>query len=278
MQKLKFTVIVSILAATSIARADCPSTLPLKGFSSVDSCAEGSANCVSADEALYAYSQALPDNDPASLTITMHGSPWHVYGPDYHIIDIEELAGMVRRQGAAIKHVTLISSWSAVAPDKNSKSIAQRLSVALKGMPVKGQNGFVWFNKTGSTQTTHQAFTGVISGPYRIRKGGKVMASLVAGWPHQGEAEFAKKRDAVGLMRAGAALDIFMLCPERALKAFDASAALANPIAAYNAAIMRLERGAPGDALAATTLLKQAAAAGDKPAQAKLLSLGAPAR
>ena len=96
------------------------------------------------------------------------------------------------------------------------------------------------------------------------------MASLVAGWPMAFEAQFAQRGEGNGLNRVGAGFDIFLLCPERALQAFDTSAALSDPIGAYHAAIMRLERRQPGDEADAIALLKKSAATGDKKAQAKL--------
>jgi hypothetical protein len=279
MNHLKALILSTLLATCCVARADCPSTLPLKGLVNVDSCNPSSGNCIPASEALYKYMEAVPDGGPEDLVIGLHGSPWHLYDADYRILEIGDLAEMVRQQGNKIKRVTLIASWSGTAPDQQSKSLAQKLSIMLKGMPVTGKNGFVWVSKNGAVHTTQQAFTARSSGPYWIKKGDKVMASLVPGWTLSLPPEPAKKPDAAALMRIGAGYDIFMLCPERALKAYDASAALSNPIAAFNAAVMRLERGAPGDAQSAVALLKQAAASGDQKAQAKLTSLsrGAPA-
>lgn len=270
---MKFIACVILLAACFGAQADCPSNLPLQGAVNIDSCDRSGGKCVRADEALHEYMEAVPDNDPESLSLGLHASPWHAYDAEYHILEIDELADIVRQQGSKIKRVVLLASWSGVAPDRKSRSLAQKLSNALNGMPVTGKDGFVWLSKDGAIHTTRQAFTLRMSGPYWVAKGDKVMASLVAGWPLDHEAQFSKSRDAEGLMRAGAAHAIFMLCPKAALKAFEASAALANPIAAYNAAIMRLERGGSGDAKVATALLKQSAAAGDKKAQAKLRSL-----
>ncbi len=213
------------------------------------------------------------DDAPDELYIGLHGSPWHFYDAEYHVIEPEELADSVRQQGSAIKRVILLSSWSGIAPTPNAKSPAQRLSAALGGMPVEGQKGFVWFASDGSVETTQQAFTATVSGPYRVAQGGKVMASLAIGWPYEFEDQIAAKKDARGMLRAGVGFDVFMLCPERALKTFEASAALGDPVAAYNAAILRLERAGSGDMVAATALLNQAAAKGDKMAQSRLKAL-----
>ena len=271
---MKLAFLFTVLATCGVAQADCPSTLPLKGFTSIDDCDPSRAVCIAAETALYEYMAARKDDDPAVLVIGMHGSPWHFYGPDYHILEIAELAGMVRQQGNKIRHVVLLASWSGVAPDRHSPSLAQKLSLALDGMRVTGQDGFTWYQKGGAVHTTRQAFSGYRTGPYRIAKGGKVMASLVAGWPAGLESEFQKRGDAAGLMRAGVGADIFMLCPEGALRAYEASAALSDPIGAYNAAIMRLERGRAGDEREAMALLKKSAGLGDKQAAAKLKSLG----
>jgi hypothetical protein len=270
---LKLSIAFSVLAICGLAQADCTSSLPLKGSLAVDNCDPSRERCTTSSDALYQYMSARKDDDPEVLYVGLHGSPWHVYDGDYHIIEVDELADMVRRQGSAIKRVVLLSSWSGVAPNPNGKSVAQRLSHALNGMPVSGMDGFIWFNRDGSIQTTHQAMTAVRGGQYWVADGGKVMASLVAGWPVALAAEFSKSGDASGLMRAGAGYDIYLLCPSQALKTFDASAAMADPIAAYNAAILRLERNAAGDKQAALTLLKKSASLGDQKAQLKLKSL-----
>jgi TPR repeat protein len=48
---------------------------------------------------------------------------------------------------------------------------------------------------------------------------------------------------------------------------------MSHPIAAYNAAVMRLDRGQKGDVEAAKALLTQAAKAGDKKSQRLLPTL-----
>lgn len=183
---------------------------------------------------------------------------------------IESLAGAVRQQGSKIREVVLMSSWSGAAPDKHHEPLAQQLSNALGDMKVTGPDGFLWFDKDGKTAVTQQAFSMFVIGPYAVKKGEKVMASLVAGWPAQFEETYARQGNADGLLRAGVGHEAFSLCPARALAAFDASAALGNPIAAYNAAILRLERGNRGDRESALALLKKAVAAGDEPAAALL--------
>jgi hypothetical protein len=270
---MRFLIFLAFLATCCFAQADCSSNLSLKGIITVENCYPSNAKCGSAEKTLYQYMATRKDDDPSLLVIGLHGSPWHVYDPDYHIIEMDELVGIIKQQGPNIKRVVLLASWSGVAPDQHGKSLAQKLSAALGGMPVDGENGFVWFSKDGAVHTTQQAFTIVKGGPYWAKEGDKVMASLVAGWPVQLEAQFAKTHDADGMMRAGVGFDVYMLCPTRALVAFEAGAALSNPVAAFNAAIMRLERGEPGDKESAIALLNKSAALGDKKAQAKLKSL-----
>ncbi|SMC20309.1 hypothetical protein SAMN02745857_00905 [Andreprevotia lacus DSM 23236] len=265
----------ALLAASQLVQANCNVALKLQGSVSVKRCDKQSTDCIPASDAVYQYTHARKDDADDELVIALHGSPWHVYDPDYHIIDMAELAALVRQQGSQIKHVTLLSSWSGIAPTPDSKSLAQQLSAALKGMPVSGQDGFVWFAKDGSVSTTHQAFTLRDGGAYMLARGDKVMASLAAGWPAALEERFVKEGDAGGLMRSGVGHDMLTLCPARALQTFEASAVLGNPVAAYNAALMHLEAGEFHDTAKARTLLRQAAKLGDAKAKAKLASLDA---
>lgn len=262
-----------VLASCCDAQAYCSTTIPLQGFVNIPQCDPARTQCVRADEALYEYMDAMPDDGAAVLSIATHGSPWHLYDQDYRILEIEELAATVRRQGSNIKRVDLIASWSGAPPDSHTMSVARKLSRALGGMPVRGKDGFVWVSPKGAVRTTRQAFTGRLRGPYWIGKGEEVMASLVSGWAIDLEPGYVKARDGAGLLQVAAAKEIFMLCPDGALESYDQAAALNNPIAAFNAAVIRLERGKPGDAAAAMVLLKQAAAQGDKKAEEKLKSL-----
>jgi TPR repeat protein len=134
-------------------------------------------------------------------------------------------------------------------------------------------DGFLWIAKDGNVRTTHQAMSLMRSGPYGVAPGAEVMVSLAAGWPALMSDAVLKKRDADGIMRAGAGWDVFFLCPDHALQLFEAAAKLSSVIGAYNAAVMHLERGNPGDADAAAALLSQAAAAGDQKAKAQLEQL-----
>lgn len=260
--------------ASQLAIADCKSFLPLEGVTSIDTCDPQTEKCVPAAKALYTYMDKAKD-DPSVVTVALHASPWRFYDPEMRILSVEEVAEMLRSHlTKGVKRIHLTASWTGIAPSPGQQSLAQRLSEQLKGFPVEGENGFLWISKKGATRTTHQAFT-VTRGsrPYGIRDGDEVMVSFVAGWPATFEESFVKERNADGVMRAGAGWDIFFLCPDRALQSFEAAARLSNPIAAYNAAMLRLERKDKGDAEAASVLLKQAAEAGDSKAIARLNAL-----
>ncbi|WP_295918114.1 hypothetical protein [uncultured Xanthomonas sp.] len=92
---------------------------------------------------------------------------------------------------------------------------------------------------------------------------------LVTGWQALGPKQ-AEDADAEQLLQSGAAWDVMYLCPEKAQQSFELAASKGNVVAAYNAALMRLERGGNGNRSAAIALLKQAAARGDAKSQARL--------
>lgn len=260
---------IVLLANAEHALAGCESSLKLEGTMSVECCAP-KEKCIAAATAIYDYSIAAKV-DSHTHSLIMHASPWHLYSGDARILTVEELAEIAKAKiGDNGKRIDLIASWSGVAPNNNVKSLAEQLSGLLKGFPVRGMDGFVWIGKDGSVRTTRQAFTTMPKCPYGIHRGEEVMVSLVWGWMIEYEEDYVKKQNAEGILRVGAAWDIFMLCPERALQSFEAAAKLANPVAAYNAALIRLERGKDGDLEAATKLLEQAAALGDSKAQARL--------
>lgn len=261
---------LSLLAACAGVRAGCPSTLPLQGTINVDNCYPMRDGCIPAAEALYRYNAAAPDDGEEVLSISLHGSPWHLYDSDYRILLIEDLASMVRQQGNKIQRVRLMSSWSGIAPEKGRKPLTQQLADALGGMKVSGPDGFLWIDKDGNTSTTRQAFSLFVTGPYAIQQNGKVMASLAVGWSTQFEDAFAREKNADGLLLAGVGHEAFNLCPERALASFESAAALGHPVAAYNAAVLRLERNSGDDRTLAVALLRKAATAGDKASAALL--------
>lgn len=271
---MKLALLCTLLASAVGAQAACPSSLRLKGTISLKSCAASEPNCVAAGPALYKYTKANKDDRPDVLSISITGSPWRLYDRDSHILEIDELAKRVRQEGKAIKRVVLKASWSGTAPDARTISLADKLSAALGGIPVSGKDGFLWISRNGATRTTQQAFTIARAGSYSVPEGEEIMVARVSGWLVDLEGEFTRTGNAKGLLLAAVGQDTYMLCPERALQLFEAAAKMSEPVAAFNAAIMRLERGAPGDAAAATALLRQSAAAGDRKAQSKLEALG----
>lgn len=271
---LKTLLLTLLLVVSYDVVAECKSDLPLKGIVSIKNCDSKTQDCISANKATYSYFEAMKD-DPTVLTILLQASPWRLYDQDMRIINIDEIAEMVKPSiSKEVKQIVLIASWSGVAPSHNEKSLAQKLSKVLNNFPVTGMDGFLWLNKNGVAHTSRQAFTVTQSKtPYSVVNGTDVMVSLAAGWPINFEDDYVKQQDAERLMRAGAGWDILALCPERALKAYETAAKLTNPIAAYNAAIMRLDRNNKGDLNAATELLLQAARLGDKKSQEKLNQL-----
>ena len=271
--KIALALLLSIPAAD--AMAECAKGLPLEGSLAIPTCDHGAPGCRPAYKLLYEYTEAMPDDD-TSVDIAMHSSPWRMYDPQMRIVTAKEMAETIRPHlDAKTRRVRLVGSWTGIAPTGGRGSHAQQVS-ALIDPPVEGLNGFLWLTPEGGTRVTRQAFSVRRGGgPYSAPAGADVMASLVAGWPAELEEEFAAEGDADGVMRAGAGWDVFLLCPDRALAAFERAAAMKHPIAAYNAALMRLERGAPGDATRAAELLQQAAALGDAKSRTRLDELRA---
>jgi len=275
-QGLKTLLTAMLLTASCHVLAECKPHRALAGVVSLEQCTAGDS-CVSAAEALFQYltKESEAGDDPTVLNLSLHASPWRLYDIEKRILTIEEVADMAKPFIAnGVKRIVLKASWTGVSPDRGGKSLATKLSEALGGFPVEGFDGFLWVAKDGSVKTTHQAATSFQGGmPYKIRPGRDVMVSMVAGWPATLEDVFLQNKDADGIKDAGAGWDIFFLCPDRALQAFEAAARYANPIAAYNAALIRLERNSKGDLKAAAELLAQAANAGDKKAQRRLALL-----
>lgn len=271
---MKSLLFVALLFMSPAVLAECASTIPLEGAVSIKTCDSRTETCLSGAQAVHDYMNKVAD-DPSRLSVGVTASPWHFYDAEMRIIAVEELAALLRPQLTGnVKRVDLVASWTGVAPQRGMKSLAQRLSEALKGFPVNGQDGFLWISRDGHLRTTRQAFSLVRgSGPYSVAEGDEAMVSLVAGWPASMEETYVNEKNAEGIMRAGAGWDVFYLCPERALQAFDAAAKLKHPIAAYNAALMRLERKGPGDREAAGELLRQAAGMGDTKAREILKKL-----
>lgn len=263
-------VLLSLITQVAIA---CDSLLPLYGTVSVPACLTGDQNCIPASRALYEYIQAQPD-DSTSFSIALHTSPWRFYDPKMRIITVEEMAERVRAKlEPKNNRVELLGSWTSVAPSQKTPSLATRLSKALDGFPVTGMDGFLWMDHHGTMRTTRQAFTVRHGGgQYSVKSGEEVLVPLTIGWAAGLEDKFGPK-DGEMMLQAGVGNDVFLLCPDGALADFEAAAKMGSAIAAYNAALMRLERSRKGDLGVALKLLEQAVSLGDGPATAKLKSL-----
>lgn len=271
---MRYFLTICLLAISFQVQAKCKTLMSLEGVTSIPGCDSG--KCVTGAEAVYEYSNNIPENkDPNILVLSLHSSPWRFYDGEMRILRIEEVAELSRPYiTKGVKRIILMASWSGIAPDGNEKSLAQKLSNALGGFPVSGMDGFVWLAPDGSIRTSRQAYSIWKSqGQYKIQEDAEVMVSMVAGWPVFYEDNFRGDKNPDGIMRAGAGWDIFFLCPDSALQSFEAAAQLSHPVAGYNAAVIRLERNSKGDVEAAKSLLTKAANAGDKKAQSLLITL-----
>lgn len=231
---------------------------------------QDSADCVYSGHALSEYMEAIPDND-SLYSIGLHASPWRMYDAEMRVLTVDDLADVVRPQlGGKFEGVELIASWTGVSPEPGVPSLADRVSKALGDFPVKGEDGFLWLAKDGTRRTTRQAFTmREGAGSYFLPKGAEILVPLAAGWPAYVQDQISSE-DADLLMRAAAGWDVFFLCPDKALSGFEQAATKGSAIAAYNAALMRLERGADGDRTAALALLERGVALGDAKSRARL--------
>ena len=271
-RKLAAALALLVVGSSAIA---CPSSLPLKGTVFVETCDPHASGCKNASRVLYEYAEAAVDR-PAVLTVQVQTSPWHIYDEHMRIVSIEDFAAQMRPNlKAPVKSIDLQGSWTSVAPDKDHKSLVDQLSTALNHYPVTGEDGFAWFSKDGKVRTTHEAFTmRKGGGAYGVHSGDDVMSSLASGWPAFVEDEFVKQGNAEGELHAAAGWDIFFLCPDHALASFERAAEMGNAIAAYDAAMMRLERGDEADRKAAIVLLGRAVKLGDGKAKEVLEKLG----
>lgn len=263
---------VFALCLLSPAALACDHHLPLSGAVSVTTCSprEGPTDCVYSGKALYDYMEAVPDTD-AIFTIALQASPWRMYDGEWRILTPEDVATIVRAQrDGNVQRVELVASWTGVSPGADTPSLADRVSRALDGFPVRGEDGFLWLSKDGIRRTTHQAYTvREGAGSYFLPAGADLFVPLVAGWPTFLEGDLADT-DPTLLTQAAAGWDVMFLCPDKALAGFERAAAKGSAIAAYNAALMRLERGGDADRTIALALLERAAALGDEKSQARL--------
>lgn len=268
---MKRALVALCLLSPAALACESDHQLVLSGTATVETCSpQISKDCVFAGNVLHPYFVAAPD-DPSVMRIGLQSSPWRLYDGDMRILGIEELAAVVRaNRDATETRIELIGSWTGVSPSPGAPSLADRLSQALDGFPVRGEDGFLWVKADGTRRTTRQAYTvRKGAGSYFLPKGGEVMAALAGGWPAEVEAMIPDDQPEL-LMRAAAGWDVLYLCPDKALAGFERAAMKGSAIAAYNAAVMRLERGGERDRAAALALLKQGVALGDAKSKARL--------
>lgn len=246
----------------------CAPAVGLDGVESVMQCDATSADgdCISGNRATYEALEAL--DIPDAYTIGVQTSPWRMYDAEGRIMTVEDAAAMIRpKLTDKHKRVYLVGSWTAARPDGEGATLAQRFSEALDGFPVDGSDGFLWLGPTGAMRVTRQAFTVRKSGPYSVRRGDDVLMALVPGALAQFEQNFAEDGISEGVVQAGVGHDVFMLCPEGALAAFERAAGMGNAIGAYNAGLMHADSG---DRAKAVTWLEKAEALGESKATAAL--------
>jgi hypothetical protein len=250
----------------------CDTSVPVKGSEPLPSCSdERNPYCDSAHRALLNYLKKVRGNDEkTAMNFFAHGSPWRMYDQEMRIVTPAEVAEHVQKSvDKGAKRVQLLSSWSGIAP-AGGESLAQRVGALVKGAPVDGIDGFLWVTPSGALRTTRQATTVHKDGPYNVLPEHPVMVSAIPGILLPLERDFIREKNADGLMRDGAAYDIYQLCPAKALRAFERAAGFGSLIAAYNAALMRLERNNAVDKDRAIKLLSLAAMGADRKAQKKL--------
>lgn len=226
-------------------------------------------DCLPAGQALHAALEAL--EIPDVFTIGVQTSPWRMYDADGRILAVAEVATAIRAQRPRTDlRVHLVGSWTAARPDGDPATLAHRLSAALDGFPVDGSDGFLWVGPKGAMRTTRQAFSVWKTGPYSVTRGEDVLMPLVPGSMAQFEDRFAEDGIAEGVVQAGIGHDVFMLCQERALAAFERAAGMGSAIGAYNAGVMHAE---VGDHAAATVWFQKAKALGEAKAAPALAAL-----
>lgn len=268
---MKSPLLLAALCAATFALPafGCVESHSLEGTLTIPFCdPKADADCVPAGKAVYHYTEIL--DIPGVYTIGLQTSPWRMYDGNDRILTIEELAALVRSDRTTHTRVHLVGSWTAKLPEGNGETLAQKLSAALDGFPVDGSDGFLWLTAKGGMRTTRQAFSMWKTGGYSVRKGDDVMLAMVPGAMAQFEDRFAADGDARGVVRAGVGHDAFMLCPDRALAAFERAAKMGSPIGAYNAALMHEQNGDYAKAIAG---LERAVTLGDEKAKTRLAVL-----
>lgn len=259
---------IVLLPGISVA---CEPARALEGVMTIPHCdpAVAGDGCVPGAQAVYDAMEAL--EIPGAFTIGVQTSPWRMYDGEGRILTVQEVADAVRNQrDESDTRVYLVGSWSARRPDGGDETLAKRLSEALDGFTVQGTDGFLWLSPDGGMRTTRQAFSVWKAGPYSVGKGEDVLAPLVPGAMAQFEDRFAELGRMEGVVQAGVGYDAFLLCPERALAAFERAAGMGSAIGAYNAGLIHAENG---EIPTAMTWLEKAVLLGEAKAAAALEGL-----
>lgn len=263
--------LLATLAAATLAMPAhaCLKSHELEGTLAIPACDQrNDVGCVEAAQAVYKYTELL--RLPEVVTVSLQTSPWRMYDAEDRILTIEELAALIRAKRTTETGVYLVGSWTAKLPGGDGETLAQKLSSELDALPVDGSDGFLWLTAKGGMRTTQQAISTWTTGPYSVRTGEDVMVSMVAGAMIQFEDRFAADGLAAGVVRAGIGHDAFVLCPDRALAAFERAAEMGSAIGAYNAALIHEHNGHRAKAIAA---LERAVMLGDEKAKARLANL-----
>jgi hypothetical protein len=239
LRRLAACLAIALLPALGHA---CEQAPVLEGVLSIPQCDPASEECVPGTRAAHAALEAV--EIPDVFTIGVQTSPWRMYDAEGRILTIAEVAAAVRAgMPASDRRVHLAGSWTAARPDGGGDTLAHRLSVALDGVQVDGSDGFLWLSPSGAMRTTRQALSVWKAGPYSVVRGEDVLMALIPGAMAQFEDQFAGDNNAAGVVQAGIGFDVFMLCQERALAAFERAARMGSAIGAYNAGLMHAEKG-----------------------------------
>lgn len=280
---MRFRLALLLLLPIAVgAAADCTTPgLKLHGMVGVESCDPAKQKCQPGSAAV---AERLDRGDDAATdyTVAMMTSPWHLYDGENRILLPAEAADLIRpglKKKRGAKRVLLIGSWTGVSAEEGGQSLAQQVSAALDGFPVAGMDGFLWLTPKGGYRTTQQAFTGRTSGFYQVSERQDVMMSLVDGQLVMiADQVRAADTDGKALMQLARGYDVFMLCRQESLAAYEEAAAKHNAIAAYNAALIHLELGSDEHWKAAHRLLESARDWGDRKAATRLSELDAAAK
>lgn len=274
---LAAAIATALVLAGPTTRACTPEVPFEQQVVTLEGCDRKAQGCTLAAKLLARYvseEDGRPDGDEV-FSVALHGNPWRLYDDDYRILLVEELALVIQRHPkftAKVRKVELRASWSGVKPTSAAHALSERLSTAMDGFPVEGANGFLWSGPKDSQRTTRQSHTGVTI-PYFVQDGQELMVSATAAVIGPLADAMIKDDPAYGYRRLGASADIYAMCPEPALEAFEKAAKHGDVVGAYNAALIRLERNQKGDRRAAIALLERGAKAGDAKSIVRLATL-----